>query len=646
MKRLFFLLIAAGGAASANAQTTTPSYKTDQMLSRWVFDVNLLGGGASQTFTTANTSANYLSTSNTNTGVQKYNNGYSYGADAQIGFFVGKKRHFGIGAGAMYMEQHGNATLDNYSVEYMAYDGAGNVYRQSVTGYNIKEDIISSMVNIPVVLKYKNRFSKHWGFAADAGAVINLQMKNAYTTHASFDYEASYKFVQNENGTTSSVYDNSNTPSPNDWLITKAEFLKNNPNGNVEEYFAAKRALGFSVGDNMAPRTTKGNTSYTQGSVGLLLQPSFNYFLSDNVALNLGLYYMFQPFKNNAQNGYRVTDGIGNYSSVLNNVASSTNQSYGLNIGARFFLGHKREPLVITSIEQKQPTQCGVCDGSIALHGLLPNQPITVNYSVNGGKPVQYTSMVQADGQVKIPNLCAGNYAGIDAKIRKQNAAGKPVVLADPNLVISSQVPSSPTAQGLCNGSVQFNGLPAGKQATISYNFNGNAQAAFSGTVKSDNSLTISNLCEGSYTGIVVSVSKCSINGTDFTLAAPLPPTPPTPPQPAPVEQKIDISTPILFEFNKSTIHPVSYPVLEEAAHEMNEDKSKTIVVNGYTDIVGSSKYNDSLSVRRAYAVKKHLVKMGASPRKIKVVGHGKKSPVGDNSTYEGRAENRRATMK
>ncbi len=648
MKKLLLLLIAAYSSAPVVAQESNHHYRADSLLSRWVIGVDVLGGLVSQNFTTPNTFANYPNTLNTNTGMLKYRDGYSFGGEAQLGFFFGKKRHFGIGAGFLYMQQHGDAVLNNYHVEYKATDGSGNIYRQLVTGNDVRESIISTNINIPFVLKYKNRFSKHWGFAADAGALFNLQMNNAYTTHAAFDYEAIYKFVPSGDGGTVSVYDNATIPSSNDWFITKAEFLKNNPNGNYQDYINAKRALGFNVGQGMNPGTRKGNSPYSQGSVGLIIQPSFNYFLSDHTALNFGAYYMLQPFKSNPEAGYRLTDGMGTYSSVMNNVKSSINQSYGINIGVRFFLGNKREPLVITSIDQSSPTYCGLCDGNMVLHGLIPNQPVTVDYSVNGGQPASYPATAQSNGDVKITNLCAGNYTGITAKIKKRTAAGKDVAMADPAMRISSQNPSNPTMPATCDGSVTLNGLYAGKTVKISYNLNGAAQPGFTGVVNSGNSITISGLCEGTYTGIVATTGNCTANGADFTLVAPLPPTPPAPPAPpaATVTDKIDISTPILFDFNKTTVHKDSYPVLKEAAEEMKEDRNKTITINGYTDIIGTPKYNQALSVKRANAVKKHLTKMGVNPHRLKVVGHGANQPVESNNTAEGRHEDRRAVMK
>ncbi|MCD6013745.1 MAG: hypothetical protein K0Q79_3607 [Flavipsychrobacter sp.] len=643
MKKLLLMLIATGGALSTFAQTPkSKNYTKDADLSRWVIDLNLKGGGASQEFKTANSTPNYLNGLNMSTGQLKFKNGYSFGGDLQLGFFVGKKRHFGLGTGIMYMSQHGDAVLDNYHVEYQATDGTGNIFRQVVTG-NIREEIRSSIINVPVVLKYKNRFSKHWGFTADAGALINVQMKNKSTTRASFDHEATYRFENNDGGGKTSVYDYSPTPSQNNWFITKAEFLQNNPNGDLQDYFSKKRALGYNVGEGLTPTNTTGKTSYKTPSVGLLIQPSLNYFLSDNVALNIGAYYMFQPFKNDAQNNYRLTDGNGNYSSVLNNVTESKNQAYGMNVGVRIFLGKKREPLVITSIDQKPPTQCGLCDGSIALNGLTPNQQVTVDYSLNGAKPNVYTTTVQPNGQANIANLCAGNYTGIVAKINRKNANGKDVTLSEPKLSISSQKAVNPTAAGSCNGSATFEGLYAGKSVTINYKLNGNDQAVFTGIANSDRSITMSDLCEGTYTGIMLTSNTCTTKGDDFTLAAPTP-TPPPPP-PVVVVEPVDMSSTVLFEFDKSVINSEYYPVLNKAITEMKDDEYIVIRVDGHTDIVGTDNYNQKLSERRTQAVKTYLIKKGVKTDRIKMYSHGENKPEGTNATDEGRRLNRRVVL-
>ena len=648
MKYVYGLLFMAGGAITAVGQTPKKSYSKDKELSRWVIDVNILGGLSSQNFKATNSVPNYLNAVNANAGDLKYANGLAYGADGQLGFFFGKKRHFGLGAGFMYLREQGDAILNNYHVEYQATDFKGSTFRQVITGNDLREALAITNMNIPVMLKYKNRFSKHWGFTADLGALFNVQMKSAYTAHSNFDYEAIYRLVPNADGAPTGVYDNSPTPSRNDWMITKAEFLRNNPNGNMAAYFNDKRALGYSVGLNEPTANGKGDVSYSKGSVGFMLQPSFNYFLSDHVALNIGGYYLMQPFKNTNSTNYHLTDGSGNYSSMLNNVTTSVNQSYGINIGARFFLGKSAPPLRITATDQASPTQCGFCDGSIVLHGLTPNEQATIDYKLNGTAQKSNTAMVQQDGVVKIPNLCAGTYTDIVATIHKKKATATTVILGDPQLNIILMNRAQPTVSGVCDGSVKFGGLAAGKTVTISYRFNGYAQPVFTGVVNSDNTITVGSLCEGKYTGITAASGTCTTKGDDFELVAPTPPPPPvkeTPVVTEPTVMKGDISTPILFETDRSHVPETYYAEIDEAAKQLKENRGAYLVIDGNADTTGVEAHNEGLSLRRANAVKVLLVQRGIQANRIKSKGHGSDVPAAPNETPEGRQKNRRSVM-
>ena len=66
------------------------------------------------------------------------------------------------------------------------------------------------------------------------------------------------------------------------------------------------------------------------------------------------------------------------------------------------------------------------------------------------------------------------------------------------------------------------------------------------------------------------------------------------------------------------------------------------ISVYWHTDAVGRDDYNLKLSQKRAEEVKAYLVSNGISPDRITAIGMGETSPVSDNSTDSGRAENRR----
>jgi outer membrane protein OmpA-like peptidoglycan-associated protein len=642
MKKLIFLLMA-GHSLSAIAQDNpNNSYKRDKDLSRVVIDINALGGIYDQKMDIALTAPNYLNGINVAPGKIGFKKGSALGGDIQLGVFLGKNKHWGLGTGLLYLRETGTVTLDGFHAEYQSVDNNGFTFRQVVTSTGINEKLEIDNFNIPLVLKYKNRFSKHWGFTADAGALFNVQMKNAYTTDASFDYEAIYKFVTNDGGGVTPIYETAITPADNDFLITKSHYTKNNPTGNVNDYFNTKRNAGYNVGLDVNPTQQKGTVTYATGSIGLLVQPSINYFFSDKVALNVGGYYLCQPFKNEGTGNYTMTGNPGTYNSVLNSASKIQTQSYGGNIGLRFFLGKSAPAMNITNAERYNPTACGLCDGSIALQGLKAGEKATVSYTLNGAPVANgYNGVVNKEGTITVPDLCAGSYTDIKATIGRKSATSKPVDLVAPALIINRVASTDPTAVGVCDGTLSLYGLRAGQKATLTYTLNG-VERIYTNTVSSDNSLKLSGLCEGTITKMMVESNKCTAavnNPSSVVLTAPTPIvyTPP-------VEIE-DTMTQVLFDFGKSTLRHSSYAVIDRVYDELQKDKDAYVIIDGNTDYVGTEEYNQALSERRAAAVKTYLMTKGISESRIQEKAHGENDPIATNSTIEGRSKNRRAEL-
>ena len=99
----------------------------------------------------------------------------------------------------------------------------------------------------------------------------------------------------------------------------------------------------------------------------------------------------------------------------------------------------------------------------------------------------------------------------------------------------------------------------------------------------------------------------------------------------------------IYFEFDKATIEPESRPAIEDAAKILIQNPTITVEIQGHTDSVGSDKYNQQLSERRAQAVVKYLVQdLGIEAGRLTAKGYGESRPVADNNTEDGRGLNRR----
>ena len=101
----------------------------------------------------------------------------------------------------------------------------------------------------------------------------------------------------------------------------------------------------------------------------------------------------------------------------------------------------------------------------------------------------------------------------------------------------------------------------------------------------------------------------------------------------------------ILFDFDKSALKTGGITTLNNIAEALNNHDGFGVELSGYTDYVGSKAYNMGLSERRVNSAADYLVGKGVQKNKIKTMFFGEDNPVEDNSTKEGRAENRRVVI-
>jgi outer membrane protein OmpA-like peptidoglycan-associated protein len=101
----------------------------------------------------------------------------------------------------------------------------------------------------------------------------------------------------------------------------------------------------------------------------------------------------------------------------------------------------------------------------------------------------------------------------------------------------------------------------------------------------------------------------------------------------------------VLFDFNKYTLKPEARERLARISGIVLAYPDLKLQIEGYTDSIGSDEYNQTLSEKRAEAVRDYIVTSGVNMNNVVAEGMGKADPVADNSTAAGRKLNRRVEM-
>jgi len=100
------------------------------------------------------------------------------------------------------------------------------------------------------------------------------------------------------------------------------------------------------------------------------------------------------------------------------------------------------------------------------------------------------------------------------------------------------------------------------------------------------------------------------------------------------------------FETNKATLTKESETTLELAYNALIASPNASVLIVGHTDNVGKAAYNKKLSLHRAQAVKSWLVRKGIAGKRLTVAGKGLEEPIDENTTPEGRSNNRRIEFR
>ncbi len=110
-----------------------------------------------------------------------------------------------------------------------------------------------------------------------------------------------------------------------------------------------------------------------------------------------------------------------------------------------------------------------------------------------------------------------------------------------------------------------------------------------------------------------------------------------------PVTRIAAIKLSVQFPFNSAEVEEQYFTDVSQLADFLRKFEELDVEIEGHTDDSGPEGYNQNLSERRARAVLDLLVdEYGIPSTRLRAVGYGESRPVADNSTREGRKENRR----
>ena len=120
---------------------------------------------------------------------------------------------------------------------------------------------------------------------------------------------------------------------------------------------------------------------------------------------------------------------------------------------------------------------------------------------------------------------------------------------------------------------------------------------------------------------VVVSPPPAAVPVTAPAVASTPPPAPPR-------FEKYTLSATELFGFG-SAVLSMPQPKLDEIATALNgHAEVRTVVVTGYADRIGSAQYNQTLSERRADAVKAYLISKNVAANRLQATGRGETNPL------------------
>lgn len=102
----------------------------------------------------------------------------------------------------------------------------------------------------------------------------------------------------------------------------------------------------------------------------------------------------------------------------------------------------------------------------------------------------------------------------------------------------------------------------------------------------------------------------------------------------------------VYFDFDSYIVRDDARPVVDAHARHLQTNRGRNAVLEGHTDVRGSREYNLALGQKRAEAVRRAMVQMGAADAQLEAVSFGEEKPAAFGGSEDDHAQNRRVEIR
>ncbi|MBK9733176.1 MAG: hypothetical protein IPO83_18130 [Chitinophagaceae bacterium] len=314
----------------------------------------LISGGPGYSFDSFAPNAENMNTSLfDNYSIGEYGQSYRLLPDFNLSveweYFLGLKRHIGLGIGLMYTRITSNLKVDHYNISFEDIEnvdgiGVSNSYKRIISSTDsISENITFNYFALPIVsFIYKTPISSKLGLKINIGIGLSLPTKPGVTLDDnsdfsnSFNYEASYDTVSNSFGYVSTA------SHPGTAALFTEAFIES-IGGDKTAFFQLLQDAGYDLA--LHKKIEKPTTNDNKFGIGYAvnIRLTFPYLLASGAHFNIGPQIIIEHHENKGFNAddYKLTNTVGEYNTLLAGSPRVNHIYLGLTVGISISLSNK-----------------------------------------------------------------------------------------------------------------------------------------------------------------------------------------------------------------------------------------------------------------------------------------------------------------